>query len=119
MEVLPSRNGTAPSPANGLTLTLSAEQLAELEDRVAARVLASLKPAPESPYLAVDEAAAYLRCSRQRIYDLLSEGRLSRHKDGARVLSRRDELDRHVGGGGVALGRPTGRLNSVRSGISR
>ena len=66
--------------------------------RAAAIVLERLEAdqAPASPYLTVAEAAEYARCSRQRIYDLVSSRRLRRYKDGSRVLVRRDELDVYV-----------------------
>jgi excisionase family DNA binding protein len=48
-------------------------------------------------WMTVKEAAEYLRCKPQRIYDLRSSGQLPRHGDGARVLLHRDDLDRHVG----------------------
>ena len=50
-------------------------------------------------YLSVREASDFLRCDRQRVYDLLSAGRLTRHKDGSRVLIRRTELEAHVANG--------------------
>jgi excisionase family DNA binding protein len=56
------------------------------------------KPEAERPYLSVRETADYLRCSRQRVYDLLSQGALRRLKDGARVLVARDELDAYLRG---------------------
>jgi excisionase family DNA binding protein len=62
----------------------------------AARVAELLATPTVSPYLTVDEAAEYLRCSRQRVYDLLSSRRLSKLKDGSRVLLRRDELDEYL-----------------------
>jgi excisionase family DNA binding protein len=43
-----------------------------------------------------DEAAEYLRCDRQRIYDLVSSRRLTKLKDGSRVLLFRAELDEYV-----------------------
>lgn len=39
------------------------------------------------------EACAHLRCKRQRIYNLVSEKRLTVHKDGSRNLYRRSDLD--------------------------
>src|SRR5215208_4761648 len=45
-----------------------------------------------TPHMSVAEAAEFLRCDRQRIYDLLSQGRLSRVKDGSRTLVLRQEL---------------------------
>jgi excisionase family DNA binding protein len=50
-----------------------------------------------SPYLTIPEAAELLRCSRQRVDDLLSQRRLRRYKDGARTLVSRDELNAHLG----------------------
>jgi excisionase family DNA binding protein len=73
--------------------TVLVEAVAE---RAAELVLERLELRPASPYLSVDEAAEYLRCSKQRIYDLLSSGRLTRLKDGSRVLQLRSELDQHV-----------------------
>jgi excisionase family DNA binding protein len=54
------------------------------------------KPEPLSPYMTVVEAADYLRCSRQRVDDLLSQRRLTRHKDGSRTLVSRAEIERHL-----------------------
>jgi excisionase family DNA binding protein len=80
---------------------LSAAARAELEqlidERVAARV-SEYAPAAAavSPYMTIPEAAEYLRCSRQRIDDLLSQRRLTRHKDGKRTLVSRDEVAAYV-----------------------
>jgi excisionase family DNA binding protein len=73
----------------------------EIADRVAEKVLTRLVGAPirdnrVSPFVTVTEAAAYLRCDRQRIDDLLSARRLRRFKDGRRTLVARDELERYV-----------------------
>jgi excisionase family DNA binding protein len=73
--------------------------LDDLVERVADLVLARLpdrRVATESHFLTVKEAAELLRCSRQRVYDLLSDGRLTRHKDGSRVLILRAEVIAHV-----------------------
>jgi excisionase family DNA binding protein len=51
-----------------------------------------------SEFLTVPEAADVLRADRQRVYDLLSSGRLTRHKDGSRVLVRRAELEAYLSG---------------------
>ena len=57
------------------------------------------RPAEQpSPYLSVEEAAAYLRCSRQRVYDLLSARRLTRIKDGSRTLLARSEVEEYLNG---------------------
>ena len=83
----------------GLTLSLEPETLETLVERVAELLLERTDGQRQtSPYWTVNEAADYLRCSRQRIYDLLSSGRLRRYKDGSRVLIRREELDAYVAG---------------------
>jgi excisionase family DNA binding protein len=53
-----------------------------------------------SPYLTVEQAAAYIGAERQRVYNLCSDGRLRRYKDGSRVLVRRDEIDAYLADGG-------------------
>lgn len=47
----------------------------------------------KSPYLTVHEAAEYLRCKPQRIYNLCAEGRLTRNHDGSRLLLLADEVE--------------------------
>jgi excisionase family DNA binding protein len=103
----------------GLRLELPTDVLDELveaiAERAAAIVLERLRDdggSPPSPYLSVDEAAELLRAKPQRVYDLLSDGRLTRFKDGARVLVRRTEVEAHLAGAthanGVAPALPTG-----------
>ena len=77
------------------------EAIAELvEERVLERLEASRRDGL-SHYLTPVEAAELLRADRQRIYDLLSAGRLRRYKDGARVLISRDELEGYLDGDGT------------------
>ncbi len=52
--------------------------------------------APSSPWLSIVEAAELLRCKRQRVDDLLSQGRLARYKDGSRTLVSRIELEEYL-----------------------
>jgi excisionase family DNA binding protein len=68
-----------------------AARIAELEQRLAATTAQS-----QSPYLTVFEAAELLRCSRQRVDDLLSQHRLTRYKDGRRTLVSRTEIEGHL-----------------------
>jgi excisionase family DNA binding protein len=68
--------------------------LAQLEEVACDRAVAP------SPFLTIPEAAAMLRSKRQRVDDLLSAGRLTRHKDGARTLVSRVELLAYLNGGG-------------------
>jgi excisionase family DNA binding protein len=84
-------------------------------ERVARRVVALLEVERDqraragSPYLSVPEAAAYLRCKRQRVDDLLSQGVLTRIKEGGRTLVAWAELEAHL------QGEPTGRLARRRA----
>lgn len=95
-----------------LSLTLPPEILEAIAERVA-ELLADrvATPAPVSPFMTVAEAAEYLRCKRQRVDDLLSSGRLTRHKDGSRTLVSRAELDAYL--------LPNGSRSSTRSGVPR
>lgn len=76
----------------------AAEIVVGLEERAAAS-------APASPYMTIPEAAEYLRCPRQRVDDLLSQHRLTRHKDGARTLVSRAEIEAYLGSGRNGGGR--------------
>jgi excisionase family DNA binding protein len=81
--------------ANGIPVVL------ELDAAALAGIAGALPESaaePESEFLSVPEAAEFLRCNRQRIYDLLSSRRLSRFKDGSRVLVSRAELVEHLKG---------------------
>ena len=79
--------------------------------------LAALSPAA-SEYLTVPEAAELLRARPQRVYDLLSEGRLQRFKDGSRVLIRRADLEAYLADG-VARVLPTAARSGAGSGVRR
>lgn len=77
-----------------VSVTLPPAVVEALVVQVTERVLERFRPEPAtSPYLTAAEAAEYLRCSRQRIYDLSSAGRLNPLKEGRRSLYMRDELD--------------------------
>ena len=92
----PRRGGSLTLHLTDVQVTLSAETIEALAAILARRLPVPSPPDP-SPYLTVAEAAAYLRASRQRVYDLLSSQRLSRRKDSARVLISRAELDAYLG----------------------
>jgi excisionase family DNA binding protein len=82
-----------------LTITLPTDTAEAIAQRAAAIVLERLSAEPRiAEYLTVSEAAEYLRAKPQRIYDLLSSGRLTRHKDGRRVLVSRAEIDAYLAG---------------------
>ena len=83
--------GNAGTAGTNLALAVPPELIEALAARVAEILDERQRPAaPEM--LTVGEAAELLRCRRQRVYDLLSQGRLPHLKDGARVLIRRAEL---------------------------
>jgi len=87
-----------------LAVALGPTELERIAQRAADIVEArAAKAEAHRPYLSVREAAEYLRCSRQRVYDLLSQGALTRLKDGTRVLVARAEVDAYL------VGVPTGR----------
>ena len=94
----PQNNSPAGArPALIARLALDDAALDELARRVAV-ILAGEPAAPVSPWKNSAEAGEYLRCDRQRIFDLTSQGRLHVHKDGARNLYHRDELDSYLRG---------------------
>jgi excisionase family DNA binding protein len=90
---VPSNHGAAARPE--LALALPPDLVEAIAERAAELVLQKLaeEAAVSSPYLTIPEAAAYARCKRQRIDDLLSARRLSRHKDGRRTLVLKAELE--------------------------
>jgi excisionase family DNA binding protein len=89
---------TATDTPEPLSLTLPPALTEAIARRAAELVLQQLQVGPDqaSPYLTIPEAAAYARCKRQRIDDLLSARRLTRHKDGRRTLILRVELEAHL-----------------------
>ena len=69
---------------------------ARIKQQMLARREAPAAPAPSSPFMSVNEAAVFLCCKPQRVYDLLSARTLGRYRDGARVLIKRSELEMYV-----------------------
>jgi excisionase family DNA binding protein len=79
--------------ARALVASLDDQALDELACMLAPR-LAAHTAAPE--WLDVDGAAAHLKCGRRRVYDLVSQQRLTPHRDGRRLLFRRNDLNRYL-----------------------
>lgn len=46
--------------------------------------------------MSVETATLYVGLGRDKIYELLNSGEVTKHKDGARTLIRRDDLDAWV-----------------------
>lgn len=86
---------TIPSRPNELTLALPPAVVEAIARRAAAIVADSLS-SRQQPFLRVDQAAEHLACKPQRIYDLVSQGRLDCHRDGRRLLFRRSDLDAYL-----------------------
>lgn len=79
-------------------LSLPPELVEAIAQRAAELVLEHGGATGDLPeFLTPEQAAAYLCCEPQRIYDLCSDGRLRRYKDGSRLLLRRVELEEYVG----------------------
>ena len=79
---------------------LGPDELDQLAELLADRVAASNGTAG-SPWLTAPDAARYLACPESRIRKLTMTGELPCHRDGRRVLYRRDELDTFVYNGGA------------------
>jgi excisionase family DNA binding protein len=79
------------TPTDGMALAIP-DELVELVATRAAELLEERYRPAAPELLAAGEAATLMRCKRQRVYDLLSQGRLPYLKDGARVLIRRADV---------------------------
>lgn len=77
---------------NDLSFTLPDSLVDAIVDRVTERVLTQLADHHPSPWLTVESAAAYLDWPIQRVYNHARQ--MPHHKHGARLMFRRDELDR-------------------------
>jgi excisionase family DNA binding protein len=75
-----------------ITFEVPAELVEQIAARAAEIAVERLRAEPESEFLTVAEAAALIGATPQRIYDLRSDGRLTRHGDGGRALVARAEL---------------------------
>lgn len=102
-----------------VTVTFSPDDFGALARRVAEiiedRSLCTSSDPPPSQFVTIEEAADLLRTKRQRVDDLLSQGRLTRVKDGRRTLIARTEVLDHLSASfGVATAlprRPQTRMN--------
>jgi excisionase family DNA binding protein len=77
-----------------LRIALPPETIETIAQRAAEIVLQRQKADAALPrWLTVEKAADYIGATRQRVYDLRSDGRLTKHGDGSRALVDRLELD--------------------------
>ena len=63
-----------------------------IAERVA-DLLADSLTRPSEPWIGVEQAAEHLACPTSRIYDLVSQRRLTPRRDGRRLLFKRSHLD--------------------------
>jgi len=97
MAAMHQGNGTSGA---GLALTFPPELVDTIARRAVELLREQVPATPASPYLTVEEAANYLRCtSKQRIYDLVHQCALAPRRDGKRLLFHRDTLDSYLADG--------------------
>jgi excisionase family DNA binding protein len=92
-----------------VTLKIGGQSLvAELDDDALATIASALtvKADPEPEFMTIPETAELMRCSRQRVDDLLSARRLERVKDGRRTLLRRADVLAYLENGRNGRRRP-------------
>lgn len=78
------------------------ELLNDLAARIAAQIPAPAASPEPSPWLDAEGAAARIGCGKRRIYDLAGADRIPVHREGARLLFHRDELDEWITSGRAA-----------------
>jgi hypothetical protein len=72
-----------------LTVLFPDELVEAIAERAAEIVVERMGAEHESPFMTPAEAAAFISAKRQRIYDMFSDGRLTRYgTDHARLVSR-------------------------------
>src|SRR3954463_7896256 len=94
----------------GVTMRLELDDrlLDALADRLADKLAARLAPPgalAATPWMSAQAAADYIGCSLSRVRKLTMLGDLPTHRDGGRVLYRRDDLDAYIRSGGASTGR--------------
>ena len=81
-------------------LVVTDELLDAVADRVVLRLGAKHQQQQEQQWMNADEAAAHLRCNRQRLYNLVADRRIPHEHEGKRLLFDRAALDEWVRNGG-------------------
>jgi excisionase family DNA binding protein len=84
-----------------LSLEIPPEALEAIAERAAEIIRDQAQSVPD--YLTPQEAADYMRCgSKQRLYDLVSQGRIEPCRDGTRLLFKRTTVDAYLSGEATA-----------------
>jgi excisionase family DNA binding protein len=84
----------SPTLIDVLLAELDDAALDVLAERLAPRLAA--RSLGQSPWLNAVDAARYLACSRDRLYDLVGVGKLKPRRDGRRLLFSRTDLDAYL-----------------------
>ncbi len=88
------RRATGVRPMN---IQLPDDLIEQIAERIANKLSDTLsQPTSQTPWLTPETAALHLGCRKRRIYDLVSDDRIPVHREGNRLLFRRDELDRWI-----------------------
>jgi excisionase family DNA binding protein len=83
--------------AHALLAELDDDALEVLADRLVPLLAARLNTeGPTNPWLNAEDAARYLACSRDRLYDLVQLRKLEPGRDGRRLLFKRTDLDAYL-----------------------
>jgi excisionase family DNA binding protein len=82
-----------------IDLSVTDDELDRLADLLTERVLARI--GSESPWLDAEGAARHMACPLSRVRRLTMTGDLPVHRDGRRVLYRREQLDAFIRAGGA------------------
>jgi len=88
------------SVAAALFAEMDEDTLAALAEKLVPFLALCIEQQHAVAWLDVGAAAEHLACPRSRIYALVSARRIPHHKDGSRLLFRREELDEWVRLGG-------------------
>ena len=80
---------------NAVTVQLPDDLIEQIAQR-AAEPVTERQQTTATPWLNVTEAADRLRCEKDRIYDLVQQGKLQPRRDGRRVLLHRDDIDAYL-----------------------
>jgi excisionase family DNA binding protein len=82
---------------NPLVLSLP-DELVEAVAQRAAEIVRESEPESDE-WLTTQDAADHLKCGKRRIFNLVSEGRIPVHREGARLLFLKSELDEWIRSG--------------------
>jgi excisionase family DNA binding protein len=74
------------------------DELLETVAKRAAEIVLEQAPEPDE-WFTSEQAAAYLKCGRRRIFNLCAEKRIPVHREGVRLMFLKSELDEWIKSG--------------------